>query len=86
MPRVFSGIQPTGEVHLGNYLGAVRRWAVDQHVNDALFCVVDLHALTLPQDPVVLRAKAPALYDLLRKLFHQDPAAPYSHVRHDSGG
>jgi tryptophanyl-tRNA synthetase len=55
--RVLSGIQPTGEIHLGNYVGAVRHWADDQHVNDAFFCVVDLHALTVDPDPTVLRAK-----------------------------
>lgn len=64
MPRVFSGIQPTGEVHLGNYLGAVRRWVADQHA-DALYCAVDLHALTLPQDPEVLRTKTRDLVALL---------------------
>ena len=57
MARVFSGIQPTGEVHLGNYLGAVRRWAVAQHTDEAIHCIVDLHALTVPKDPVELRAK-----------------------------
>jgi tryptophanyl-tRNA synthetase len=57
MARVFSGIQPTGEVHLGNYLGAVRRWVRAQHEDDAIHCIVDLHALTIPQDPGVLRAK-----------------------------
>jgi tryptophanyl-tRNA synthetase len=57
MARVFSGIQPTGEVHLGNYLGAVRRWVRAQHDDDAIHCIVDLHALTIPQDPVELRAK-----------------------------
>ena len=57
MARVLSGIQPTGDIHLGNYLGAVRRWAVDQHAQDAYFCVVDLHALTRPRDPEELRAK-----------------------------
>ena len=65
MPRVFSGIQPTGEVHLGNYLGAVRRWVEDQHVHDALYCVVDLHAITLPQDPEVLRSKTREVVTLL---------------------
>jgi tryptophanyl-tRNA synthetase len=50
MPRVFSGIQPTGEMHLGNYLGAVRRWAAEQDEQDAIYCVVDLHAMTLPYD------------------------------------
>ena len=57
MARVFSGIQPTGEVHLGNYLGAVRRWVAAQHDDDAIHCIVDLHALTIPQDPAELRAK-----------------------------
>src|SRR4051812_10130797 len=55
MARVFSGIQPTGDIHLGNYLGAVRNWVADQ--DDAIYCVVDLHALTYPQDPEVLRSK-----------------------------
>ena len=57
MARVLSGIQPTGDIHLGNYLGAVRHWAADQHTDDCFFCVVDLHALTLPRDPAELRAK-----------------------------
>ena len=47
MTRVFSGIQPTGEQHLGNFLGATRNWARRQHETDAFFCVVDLHALTI---------------------------------------
>ncbi len=47
MTRVFSGIQPTGEQHLGNFLGATRNWARRQHATDAFFCVVDLHALTI---------------------------------------
>ncbi len=57
MARVLSGIQPTGDIHLGNYLGAVRHWAEDQRAADAYFCVVDLHALTLPREPGELRAK-----------------------------
>jgi len=51
MTRVFSGIQPTGELHLGNYLGAIRNWARMQHETDAIFCVVDLHAITVPKAP-----------------------------------
>jgi tryptophanyl-tRNA synthetase len=57
MARVLSGIQPTGDIHLGNYLGAVRQWVVDQHSYDAYFCVVDLHALTVPRDPYELRTR-----------------------------
>ncbi|MGH9119844.1 MAG: tryptophan--tRNA ligase [Acidimicrobiales bacterium] len=56
MARVFSGIQPSGDLHLGNYLGALRRFVDEQYKYDSLFCVVDLHALTLPQDPQELRA------------------------------
>ena len=65
MTRAFSGIQPTGDLHLGNFLGAVRRWVSDQHDLDAVFCVVDLHALTFPQDPAELTARTLALSQLL---------------------
>lgn len=51
MARVFSGIQPTGEMHLGNYLGAVRRWVAEQDDHDAIHCVVDLHAMTIAYEP-----------------------------------
>jgi tryptophanyl-tRNA synthetase len=54
--RVFSGIQPTGDLHLGNYLGAVQRWVADQDRYDALHCVVDLHAMTVPYDPAAFAA------------------------------
>ncbi len=57
MARVLSGIQPTGDIHLGNYLGAVRQWVHDQYEQDSYFCVVDLHAITVPRDPAELRAK-----------------------------
>ncbi|MEU4734582.1 MULTISPECIES: tryptophan--tRNA ligase [Streptomyces] len=56
-PRVLSGIQPTaGSFHLGNYLGAVRQWVALQESHDAFYMVVDLHAITVPQDPAELRA------------------------------
>jgi tryptophanyl-tRNA synthetase len=51
MQRIFSGIQPTGIPHLGNYLGALRNWVALQANHDCLYCVVDLHAITQPQDP-----------------------------------
>ena len=58
MPRVFSGIQPTADsFHLGNYLGAVRQWVALQESHDAFYCVVDLHAVTVPQDPAGLRQR-----------------------------
>jgi tryptophanyl-tRNA synthetase len=53
--RVFSGIQPSGGLHIGNYLGAIRNWVRDQDTYDNIFCIVDLHAITLPQDPGALR-------------------------------
>ncbi|HTZ35843.1 MAG TPA: tryptophan--tRNA ligase [Stellaceae bacterium] len=55
MNRIFSGIQPTGNLHLGNYLGAIRNWVALQHDYDCIFCIVDMHALTQPQDPLELR-------------------------------
>lgn len=57
MTRVLSGIQPTGDIHLGNFLGALRQWAIDQHEHDSFYCAVDLHAITVQQDPVELRSK-----------------------------
>src|SRR5271166_3580711 len=56
MNRIFSGIQPTGNLHLGNYLGAIRNWVALQHHYECIFCIVDLHALTQPQDPAELSA------------------------------
>jgi tryptophanyl-tRNA synthetase len=56
MARVLSGIQPTGDIHIGNYIGALRHWVADQDVNDCFYCLVDLHAITLAiPDPAVLR-------------------------------
>jgi tryptophanyl-tRNA synthetase len=52
---VLSGVQPTGDLHLGNYLGAIKNFAKMQNENDCLFCVVDLHAITIFQDPLELR-------------------------------
>ncbi|MGH2367704.1 MAG: tryptophan--tRNA ligase, partial [Chloroflexota bacterium] len=54
-PRVLSGIQPSGNLHLGNYLGAVKQWVDYQDQFDNFFCIVDLHAITVPQDPAALR-------------------------------
>ena len=56
-PRVFSGIQPSGNVHLGNYLGAIKRFVAMQDSYNCVYCVVDLHAVTVWQDPAVLRQK-----------------------------
>ncbi len=65
MARVFSGIQPSGDKHLGNLLGALVNWVDMQEDHDAVYCVVDLHALTLPKDPVELRAKTLEVAQLL---------------------
>jgi tryptophanyl-tRNA synthetase len=63
--RVLSGIQPTGEKHLGNYVGAIRRWVAEQHEVDAFHPIVDLHAITVPQDPEELRESTLDLTALL---------------------
>lgn len=55
--RVFSGIQPSGNLHIGNYLGAIKNWVAEQHKYHNVFCIVDLHALTVPQEPQALYQK-----------------------------
>ncbi|MDX1511046.1 MAG: hypothetical protein R3249_06850, partial [Nitriliruptorales bacterium] len=59
MTRVFSGIQPTGDIHLGNYLGALRQWVTMQDASDCTYCIVDMHAITTPKghDPLQLRQR-----------------------------
>jgi tryptophanyl-tRNA synthetase len=71
--RIFSGIQPTGTKHLGNYIGAITQYVAGQDRGEAIFCIVDLHALTVAYDPAELRA---GLYDLLAVLLAAglDPA------------
>lgn len=63
--RVFSGIQPTGNIHLGNYLGAVKNWVAKQDEKINYFCIVDLHSLTVPQDPADLRFQTRSLAAML---------------------
>ena len=55
--KVFSGIQPTGEVHIGNYLGAIKNWISLQDSYDCVFSIVDYHAITVEYDPSVLKAE-----------------------------
>jgi tryptophanyl-tRNA synthetase len=57
MSRIFSGIQPSGELHIGNYLGAVKNWVQLQHQFESIFCIVDYHAITMQYDPAVLRQR-----------------------------
>jgi tryptophanyl-tRNA synthetase len=57
MKRIFSGAQPTGNIHLGNYLGALRNWVALQNEYESFFCIVNLHAITVAQDPAVLARK-----------------------------
>jgi tryptophanyl-tRNA synthetase len=64
-PRVLSGIQPTGSPHIGNYLGALKNWAKIQYDYDSIYCIVDLHAVTIYQEPVELRAKIEELAGML---------------------
>jgi tryptophanyl-tRNA synthetase len=63
--RVFSGIQPSGNLHIGNYLGAIRQWVAGQGEKTNFFCIVDLHAMTVPQDPDDLRRQTRNLAALL---------------------
>ena len=65
---VFSGIQPTGELHFGNYFGAVKNWVALQNGGEykCVYCVVDLHAMTMPYDPAILKKNTEGMYtDLL---------------------
>ena len=72
--RVFSGIQPTGNTHIGNYLGALKNWVKIQHDYESIFCIVDLHAITLYQDPAELRKKIEELAGIL--LAGRQPLGP----------
>ena len=63
-PRIFSGIQPSGTLHIGNYLGAIRQWVAVQDERENYFCIVDMHAITVPQDPALLRRKTRTLLTL----------------------
>ena len=63
--RVLSGIQPSGSLHLGNYLGAIRHWVARQDERESFICIVDLHAITVPQDPEALRRQTRELAALL---------------------
>lgn len=88
MARIFSGIQPTGIAHLGNYLGAIRNWVALQEGNESVYCLVDLHAITVWQEPAALRAQTRTNAALLIAcgidpersiLFHQ--SAVHAHAR-----
>jgi tryptophanyl-tRNA synthetase len=63
--RIFSGIQPTGEKHLGNYIGAISRWVATQEENESFICIVDLHSITVAYEPEELRESTLALAALL---------------------
>ncbi|HEY78243.1 MAG TPA: tryptophan--tRNA ligase [Dehalococcoidia bacterium] len=63
--RVFSGIQPTGDIHIGNYLGAIKQWVASQTEYEDIFCIVDLHAITVAQEPNTLKSKIREVAGLL---------------------
>ncbi|MEI6625515.1 MAG: tryptophan--tRNA ligase [Thermoleophilia bacterium] len=65
MARIFSGIQPTGDKHIGNYLGAIRHWVAGQSEHDCLYSIVDLHSITVPVEPAALRDATLSLATLL---------------------
>jgi tryptophanyl-tRNA synthetase len=89
MTRVLSGVQPTGNLHLGNYLGAIKNWVGMQKDHECLFCIVDLHAITVPQDPESLRKatrETAAAYiacgidPVNSVIFHQSAVAEHSEL------
>src|SRR5215831_9380806 len=83
-PRVFSGVQPSGTLHLGNYLGAIRRWADRQEGSENFFCIVDMHAITMPHKPDALRRQTrevAALYLAAGLDPHKSTIFVQSHVR-----
>jgi tryptophanyl-tRNA synthetase len=88
-PRVFSGIQPTGIIHLGNYLGAARNWVSLQRDNACIFCLVDMHAITVAQDPFQLREQTRLNASILiacgidpakQILFHQSAVSAHARL------
>lgn len=89
MNRVFSGIQPTGNLHLGNYLGALRNWVAMQADYECIYCIVDLHAITLPHDPTALAGAtrdmaagilAAGIDPVRTVLFHQSAVAAHAEL------
>ena len=87
--RVFSGIQPSGTLHIGNYLGAIRNWLVHQAGKENYFCIVDMHAITIPQDSEALRKatrEVAALYLATGLDPHQSTIFVQSHVRAHAEG
>ena len=78
--RVYSAVQPTGNLHLGNYLGAIKGWVERQAEKQNFFCIVDLHAITVPQDADMLRNQTRGLAAMLfaagLDVFEQEPALP----------
>ena len=85
MNRIFSGVQPTGNLHLGNYLGAIRNWVRLQRDFDCIFCIVDLHAITLPQDPAQLRAQTREVDGRLYRRRHRSRALHHLQPEHGAG-
>ena len=79
-PRVFSGMQPSGSLHLGNYLGAMVQWVAMQTTHECIYCVVDMHAITVAQDPKELQAVDPrrhgGLHGGRRRPEEDDPLQP----------
>ena len=76
--KIFSGIQPTGDKHLGNYIGGFRQYAQTQELGEAFFCIVDLHSITVEYDPRDLHERTLDLFAMLiAVLFLKEPAGPW---------
>ena len=79
MKRVFSGVQPTGNIHLGNYLGALKQFVELQEDNECIYCIVDEHAITVPQDPKELKKHILDVAALYLAVTRKSPSFSYSH-------
>lgn len=80
MQRIFSGIQPSGNIHIGNYLGAIKNWVSDQDKYNNIFCIVDLHAITVPQEPKKLKRNILDTAKILAAASIKSPIFVQSHI------
>src|SRR4029079_2902189 len=81
MARIFSGIQPSGELHIGNYLGAVKNWVALQHTSEWIFCIGDYHAIITAYEPAQLRVRRHEMaLGLLAAGRHPAEATPVGHA------
>jgi tryptophanyl-tRNA synthetase len=76
--RIFSGVQPTGNLHLGNYLGAIKNWVNLQNDISSIFSIVDLHAITVPQEPSKLKSSTYEVTAAIKTGYPYNPTVAFS--------